>query len=108
MGIYKPGEHQLLALCLGAYLFRTNSDLKPLIYSTVHLKLATLIEYLGYIPDYIDIAKRELPLVDPSLHAGIVSWTNMGGFYSPSVINWLEASLGTVPQLVVGELPQFS
>lgn len=83
-----------------------NSDLKPLIYSTVHLKLATLIEYLGYIPDYIDIAKRELPLVDPSLHAGIVSWTNMGGFYSPSVINWLEASLGTVPQLVVGELPQ--
>ncbi|MFP3425004.1 endo alpha-1,4 polygalactosaminidase [Pseudoalteromonas sp. SIMBA_162] len=83
-----------------------NSDLKPLIYSTVHLKLATLIEYLGYIPDYIDIAKRELPLVDPSLHAGIISWTNMGGFYSPSVINWLEASLGTVPQLVVGELPQ--
>ncbi|CAM3112967.1 hypothetical protein [Pseudoalteromonas distincta] len=30
-----------------------NSNVKPLIYTTVHLKLATMIEYLGYIPDYI-------------------------------------------------------
>lgn len=83
-----------------------NSNIKELIFSTVHLKLATLIEYLGYIPDYIDVAKRDLPKVDPSLHAGIISWTNMGALYTKPVTNWLENSLGVVPELIVGTLPQ--
>ncbi|MDC3211356.1 endo alpha-1,4 polygalactosaminidase [Pseudoalteromonas distincta] len=83
-----------------------NSNVKPLIYTTVHLKLATMIEYLGYIPDYIDMAKRDLPLVDPSLHAGIISWTSSDAFYTPTLNNWLEANLGVVPELILGELPQ--
>ncbi|MEI8620763.1 endo alpha-1,4 polygalactosaminidase [Pseudoalteromonas sp. B129b] len=83
-----------------------NSNVKPLIYTTVHLKLATMIEYLGYIPDYIDMAKRDLPLVDPSLHAGIISWTSSDAFYTPTLTNWLEANLGVVPELILGELPQ--
>ena len=83
-----------------------NSNVKPLIYTTVHLKLATMIEYLGYIPDYIDMAKRDLPLVDPSLHAGIISWTTSDTFYTPTLNNWLEANLGVVPELILGELPQ--
>lgn len=83
-----------------------NSNVKPLIYTTVHLKLATMIEYLGYIPDYIDMAKRDLPLVDPSLHAGIISWTSSDAFYTPTLNNWLEANLGLVPELILGELPQ--
>ncbi|MEH6818234.1 MAG: protein PelA, partial [Pseudoalteromonas distincta] len=81
-----------------------NSNVKPLIYTTVHLKLATMIEYLGYIPDYIDMAKRDLPLVDPSLHAGIISWTTSDTFYTPTLNNWLEANLGVVPELILGEL----
>ncbi|WP_166420154.1 endo alpha-1,4 polygalactosaminidase [Pseudoalteromonas sp. Z1A8] len=83
-----------------------NSNVKPLIYTTVHLKLATMIEYLGYIPDYVDVAKRDLPLVDPSLHAGIISWTNSDAFYTPTITNWLESNLGVVPELIMGELPQ--
>ncbi|GAA78493.1 MULTISPECIES: endo alpha-1,4 polygalactosaminidase [Pseudoalteromonas] len=82
-----------------------NSDIKPLIYTTVHLKLATMIEYLGYIPDYIDVAKRALPLIDPSLHAGVISWTTSDAFYTPAITNWLETNLGAVPLLVMGELP---
>jgi len=83
-----------------------NSKIKPLIYTTVHLKLATMIEYLGYIPDYIDVAKRDLPLVDPSLHAGIISWTDSDKFYTPTITNWLQSNLGVVPELIMGELPQ--
>lgn len=82
-----------------------NSNVKPLIYTPVHLKLATMIEYLGYIPDYIDVAKSPLPNVDTSLHAGIISWTTSDQFYSADVIEWLEDNLGTVPQLILGELP---
>ncbi|ASM50858.1 hypothetical protein PESP_a2974 [Pseudoalteromonas espejiana DSM 9414] len=82
-----------------------NSDVKPLIYTTVHLKLATLIEYLGYIPDYIDMATTQLPKVDTALHAGIISWTTSDVFYDVTVIKWLEDNLGVVPQLVLGELP---
>ncbi|MEI8666225.1 hypothetical protein P4S81_17475 [Pseudoalteromonas sp. B28] len=61
---------------------------------------------MGYIPDYIDMAKRDLPLVDPSLHAGIISWTSSDAFYTPTLNNWLEANLGVVPELILGELPQ--
>ena len=85
-----------------------NSKVKPLIYTLVHLKLATMIEYLGYIPDYVDMAKRPLPLVDPSLHAGIISWTVSDAFYTPTLTNWLESNLGVVPQLILGELPNAS
>ncbi|MEI8642034.1 endo alpha-1,4 polygalactosaminidase [Pseudoalteromonas sp. Hal099] len=81
-----------------------NSNVKPLIYTTVHLKLATMIEYLGYIPDYIDMANTPLPKVDTSLHAGIISWTTSDQFYNAQVIEWLESNLGVVPQLVLGEL----
>ncbi|MBB1370969.1 endo alpha-1,4 polygalactosaminidase [Pseudoalteromonas sp. SR45-4] len=82
-----------------------NSNIEPLIYTTVHLNLATMIEYLGYIPDYINVAKRALPAVDPSLHAGIISWTSFDTFYTPTITNWLEANLGVVPELILGELP---
>ncbi|MEL0605591.1 MULTISPECIES: endo alpha-1,4 polygalactosaminidase [Pseudoalteromonas] len=82
-----------------------NSNVKPLIYTTVHLKLATMIEYLGYIPDYIDVANTPLPKVDTSLHAGIISWTTSDQFYDAQVIEWLEGNLGVVPQLILGELP---
>ena len=83
-----------------------NSDISPLVKKSVHSKLATIIEYLGYIPDYVDVAKESLPKIDPSLHAGIISWTTHSIFYSTEIIKWLEGGLKIVPELILGELPQ--
>lgn len=82
-----------------------NSDKQFLIDTNVHKKLATLIEYLGYLPDYIDLSKQGLPKIDLSLYAGIVSWSDFPDLYTDDYINWLIDAKAQLPLLVLGELP---
>jgi hypothetical protein len=82
-----------------------NGKLRALIDTDAHQRLATLIEYLGYIPDYIDLSKKTLPIADPALYAGIIVWTNNPKLYSTSLNHWLIQNKGKIPQLAMGILP---
>lgn len=82
-----------------------NGDVQPLIYNSLHNQLATFIEYLGYIPDYWDISKKELPMIDSSLYAGIIIWNDRPNFYKSSMIKWLIRAQGQIPELLLGLVP---
>lgn len=83
-----------------------DSTLQPLINTQVHQRLSTLIEYLGYLPDYIDISKEPLPPADKALFAGVVVWAESSAFYRPELVSWLENVQGKLPELLLGEIPQ--
>ncbi|SHO56908.1 endo alpha-1,4 polygalactosaminidase [Vibrio quintilis] len=83
-----------------------NSKRQYLTHSDVHNRLAAFIEYLGYIPAYLDMSRQSLPTIDPALYAGVISWTLETRMYSPAYVDWLLKAKGTLPLMVLGQLPQ--
>ncbi|CAM3744876.1 hypothetical protein VA7868_03387 [Vibrio aerogenes CECT 7868] len=82
-----------------------NSKLQYLTHSDVHNRLAAFIEYLGYIPAYLDMSRQPLPTIDPALYAGVISWTLETRMYSPDYVSWLLRAKGTLPLMLLGQLP---
>ncbi len=82
-----------------------NSQLQPLIEADVHNRLATLLEYLGYLPDYLDLKDQSLPPPDPALYAGVIVWADDNRLYGTRLTAWLKQASGRLPQLLLGEVP---
>jgi polysaccharide biosynthesis protein PelA len=64
------------------------------------------VEYMGFVPEYLDLAKEALPTgVLKGRYAGIVSWP-MGPYPLPSLAPWLEKQLDDqVPLVFLGMPP---
>ncbi|MCA2422603.1 endo alpha-1,4 polygalactosaminidase [Vibrio sp. 947] len=87
---------------LGLY---DSSDMNPAA-SSCHRNLAMPIEYLGYVPECVDIKFVSLNNLDISRYAGVVIWLDEGGFQQfPAVQNWVNQLIGSVPVLFINALP---
>lgn len=65
------------------------NDSPDVVFSEVHLLAAMPVQYMGYIPEYIDFSK---PLPDHQLagqYAGIILWANMPQDNVPHLKPWL-------------------
>jgi len=73
--------------------------------SLVHRMVATPLEYMGYVPRYIDLAKEALPEGNLSgQYAGIVSWTE-SNYTLPGWSSWLLAQKQSgVPLVLLGNV----
>lgn len=83
-----------------------DSNVESLINMDVHQRLATMLEYLGYIPDYVDISKSPLPPADTSLYAGVIVWAGEPALYQPKLVHWLHQIQGKLPLLLLGDAPE--
>ena len=74
--------------------------------SPVHKFVATPVEYMGYVPEYLDIATQALPMGElKGRYAGIVIWTGRT-YKQPSVRPWLQQQLDdNVPLVLMGVPP---
>ncbi|CAE6938925.1 hypothetical protein ACOMICROBIO_FLGHMIGD_03928 [Vibrio sp. B1FLJ16] len=87
---------------LGIY---ESSEMNPAA-STCHRNLAMPIEYLGYVPECVDIKSLSLSDLDISRYAGVITWLDEGAFQRfPAVQNWLNKLIGSVPVLFINALP---
>jgi uncharacterized protein (TIGR01370 family) len=71
----------------------------------VHRYAALPLEHLGYVPEYIDIA-RPLPQLVPGRYAGIVTWFGGGiaGAQAQTLAAWLQARRAEgLPVAVLGD-----
>ena len=74
--------------------------------SSCHRNLAMPIEYLGYVPECVDIKSVSLNNLDISRYAGVIIWLDEGGFQKfPAVQSWLYELIGSVPVLFINALP---
>ncbi len=73
--------------------------------STVHIMAAMPLEYLGYVPKYVDLAKTSLPTGNLSgRYAGIVNWTT-SAYQQPNWSTWLlEQKKSGVPLALLGNV----
>ncbi len=74
--------------------------------SECHKFLATLIEYVGYVPQCIDIHDPQLAELDLSRYAGAVFWLSQASYQYSYTQDILSRSLDTLPTTVMGELPE--
>lgn len=74
--------------------------------SLVHRFTAMPIEYMGYVPEYVDLATDELPRGElKGRYAGIVTWAR-GAFKHVGMAAWLHKQMGdTVPVVFMGTPP---
>jgi len=72
----------------------------------VHKFVAMPIEYMGYVPEYLDIAKESLPAGDlKGRYAGIVTWP-LNQYSFPDLAPWLEKQMSDhVPVAFMGLPP---
>lgn len=86
-------------------LYNSNVD-GPIENTKVHRFIAMPVEYMGFVPEYLDLAKEALPTgVLKGRYAGIVSWP-MGPYPLPSLAPWLEKQLDDqVPLVFLGMPP---
>ncbi len=65
----------------------------PVEQTLVHRMVAMPIEYLGYVPKYVDLAKQSLPTGNlAGQYAGIVSWSE-AAFSNTNWSSWLQAQI---------------
>lgn len=84
-----------------------DGDLGPSFNTDVHQNLDVVMEYLGYMPVYVDI-KTALPeFVDPALYAGMIYWANTAEEYTPQLSRWLVSQVSTdaIRLLLLGAAP---
>ncbi|MDC0434576.1 endo alpha-1,4 polygalactosaminidase [bacterium] len=74
--------------------------------SVVHRLAATPVEYMGYVPEYVDIATEQLPEgVLKGRYAGIVTWTNQQ-YQVDTFRSWLQKQFDDrVPVVFMGIPP---
>jgi len=74
-------------------------------FSFVHRMVATPLEYMGYVPRYLDLAKEELPKGNLSgQYAGIVSWTD-NNYPLTNWSSWLmDQKKSGVPLVLLGNV----
>ncbi|MDB4224012.1 endo alpha-1,4 polygalactosaminidase [Granulosicoccus sp.] len=86
-------------------LYNSNVD-GALVDSKVHKFVAMPIEYMGYVPEYLDIAKESLPEGElKGRYAGIVTWP-LSQYSMPSLTPWFEKQLfDKVPVAFMGMPP---
>lgn len=72
----------------------------------VHKFVAMPVEYMGYVPEYLDLAKESLPTGElKGAYAGIVSWP-LQSYSMPSLALWLEKQFfDQVPVVLLGVPP---
>jgi polysaccharide biosynthesis protein PelA len=75
----------------------------PVEQTLVHRMVAMPIEYFGYVPKYIDLAKQSLPTGNlAGQYAGIVSWSD-SAFNNTNWSSWLQAQVNHgVPYVSLG------
>lgn len=85
------------------YDSRVNGRLEE---SPVHKFVAMPVEYMGYVPEYLDVAREAWPVGElKGRYAGIVTWTNQR-FTDPAAKPWLQKQLDdTVPVVFLGMPP---
>lgn len=78
----------------------------PIEETPVHKFVAMPIEYMGYVPEYLNMANEPLPTGElKGRYAGIVTWTNRR-FTDPAAGPWLQKQLDdTVPVVFLGMPP---
>ncbi len=83
-----------------------DSTFSPLSESPVHKFVAMPVEYMGYVPEYLDIASDPWPAGElKGRYAGIVTWTNRR-YKDPAARPWLQKQLDdTVPVVFMGMPP---
>lgn len=83
-----------------------DSTYAPLEESPVHKFVAMPVEYMGYVPEYLDIARDPWPAGElKGRYAGVVTWTNRH-FTDPAARPWLQKQLDdTVPVVFMGMPP---
>jgi uncharacterized protein (TIGR01370 family) len=86
-------------------LYNSNVD-GPLEDSSVHKFVAMPVEYMGYVPEYLDIAKESLPAGElKGRYAGIVTWP-LRRYSIPDLTPWFEKQLlDKVPVAFMGLPP---
>lgn len=74
--------------------------------AAVHKFAAMPIEYLGYVPEYLDIANEEWPTFDlKGRYAGIVTWANRE-LKRAGAASWIQKQLDdSVPMVFMGMPP---
>lgn len=84
-----------------------NSDVDgPLEQSYVHKFAAMPLEYMGFVPEYLDLARESLPAAQlKGRYAGIVSWP-LRSYALPGLASWLEKQITHhVPVALLGAPP---
>ncbi len=83
-----------------------DSRYSPLSESPVHKFVAMPVEYLGYVPEYVDLASDPWPAGElKGRYAGIVTWTNRR-FSDPAASAWFQKQLDdAVPVVFLGMPP---
>ncbi|MFT7211590.1 MAG: hypothetical protein ACI9XK_001834, partial [Granulosicoccus sp.] len=86
-------------------LFNSNVD-GTIEQTKVHKFVAMPVEYMGYVPEYLDLAKKTLPAGElKGVYAGIVSWSSQS-YSMPGFAPWLEKQLvDQVPVVLLGSPP---
>ncbi len=102
------GTLQTVARKVTVLFDSTDKDFNRISKTKSHRRLDSYLEYLGYIPEYLDTAYMPLHDIDPAITAGIIVWTNDSRFYKPSLVNWLINQLGHTKLLLLGEPPTAS
>jgi polysaccharide biosynthesis protein PelA len=88
-------------------LFNSAED-GPLQVSPVHRFLATPLEYLGYVPEYLDIARETLPAGElKGVYAGVVMWPSRPST-DVAFRAWIQAQLDDRLPLALMGMPPFA
>ncbi|WP_169828846.1 endo alpha-1,4 polygalactosaminidase [Marinobacterium jannaschii] len=85
-----------------------NSSVSPLSRTDLHKRLTTMVEYLGYLPQYHDLAGGLPADADPALHAGVIIWPRSSADYSTELEAWISRQLGRIPVMILGQPPSDS
>ena len=72
--------------------------------SMLHQLLVPHLEYLGYLPEYIDIAEENWPQVDSALYAGALFYLSSSQ-YSQKLLAQLSLWQHQIPLLFLNDLP---
>ena len=75
--------------------------------SDVHISMASVVEYLGYVPEYVNVDEDLLPEY-PLTHrvAGIISWLSETPSNPKALQNWLKKQIAAnIPTLFFTSLP---
>jgi hypothetical protein len=73
-------------------------------HSIGHQQFVPHLEYLGYLPEYIDIAEEKWPQADPALYAGALFYLSSSQ-YSEKLLKQLSHWQHHIPLLFLNDLP---
>ncbi len=103
--LYEFGTSSIVPIARRVLGLYKSSEINPAS-SQCHRKLAMPIEYLGYVPECVDIKSVSFNDLDITRYAGVVTWLDESSFQQfPALQNWLDRLIGSVPVLFINALP---